>query len=335
MNRLNVITTEPPNAGTPLDLIDGRSLDVSEVYMRNNFEIPHEATSRIEVELVNNSRIIEATTLQTLPRVQLEMVLECAGNGRIFMDPIPSGTPWDLGGVSPVRFGGAKLLDVLGAVPDDVTELVFTGADVGSVEPEGEIHYEFSLGRELWSKAIIADEMSSQPLTKEHGGPLRLVVPGQYAMKSVKWLRSISGTTTPFTGHFVNKYRYFGDTEMPESAAVGEIQVRAVVATPFDGEVLAAGRKTIAGAAWSGSGNVVAVELSLDGGSKWMAAELGDTSGPYAATPWTLDVELDSGDYLVEVRARDAQGSVQPSSPRWNANGYANNVTQRVRIRCR
>ncbi len=334
MNRLDVITTDPPNAGTPLRVLDGESLDTSLVYMRNNFPLPSSVDRHVEIEIGETDRRLDVADLKDLPRTEVEMVLECAGNGRIFMDPVPPGTPWDLGGASPVTFEGVPLLGAVGEIPDAIEELVFTGSDSGYVEPEGTVNYQFSLGREFWDRAILADTMAGEPLPKDHGGPVRLVVPGQYAMKSVKWLRSIVGTTKPFDGYFVNKYRYFGDDEMPEGAPVGAIQVRSIVATPETGETVRSGAVTIAGAAWTGTGTITAVDLSLDEGVTWSPSVLEPRPGHTSATSWKATIDLAKGDHEVIVRARDSAGNTQPLSPRWNGNGYANNVVHRVAFSC-
>lgn len=329
MSRLVVVTDSPPNAGTPLARLDGTPLEDGLVYMRNNFDLPADVPSAIEIHLGGQTSTITMSDLALFSQVQVDMVLECAGNGRIYMNPTPEGTPWDLGGVSPVVFAGPKLLDVLGPMPRTVSELVFTGADTGIVEPEGAISYQFSLGREMWERAILAMRLGDAHLSHEHGGPVRLVVPGQYAMKSVKWLQSITATSEPFAGHFVNKYRYFGDDRHPDGAPVGEIRVRSVIATPEAGELVPAGKVRVSGSAWSGAGPISKVEIALDGKSR-ADAMLSPRNNEFAATPWHTEVEVGPGSHRLTARATDIGGNVQPLQSIWNQNGYGNNVVQVV-----
>ena len=156
MNRLEVVTDQPPNAATPLELLDGRPLSADAVYMRNNFEIPVKAPDHVHVGLGDRRFVLTLDDLSSLPQVEVEMVLECAGNGRLLMDPVPDGTPWGLGGVSPVVFKGPMLSTALGPIPNDAAELVFTGADRGEVGADRPIAYQFSLGRPVWDRSLLA-----------------------------------------------------------------------------------------------------------------------------------------------------------------------------------
>ncbi|MEX1038872.1 MAG: molybdopterin-dependent oxidoreductase [Acidimicrobiia bacterium] len=325
------MTDDPPNAATPLALLDGRDLEPGSIYQRNNFSLPNSAPDEVEVRTGSRGFSLNLTELGRLPRVEISMVLECAGNGRALMDPTPEGIPWGLGAVSPVRFSGARLLDAVGTLPETTAELVFTGSDRGVVEPEGRVNYQFSLTPDLWERAILATHLQGDPLHYDHGGPIRLVVPGQYAMKSVKWLRAIDAVDAPFTGHFVDKYRYFGDADAPEGAPVGDIQVRSLIATPAEGANLAAGVVDVRGMAWSAN-SIRSVEVSTDDGESWAPATVQPSESEFGPVMWQTEVGLEPGIYVIAARATDSDGAVQPGKSRWNGNGYANNVIHRVSV---
>lgn len=335
MSGLEFITEEPPNAAVPLADLDGRGLPQERVYMRNSFPMPEpgQVTGQIEVDLPGRpGRTLTPDGLAALEHVDLDLVLECAGNGRSLMRPVVSGVQWGLGGASPVRVGGVRLIDALGEIPDEVTEIVSTGFDRGNVHPEGEVHFEFSVPARLVREgsALLVTHMGGEPLGLEHGGPVRLVVPGHYAMKSVKWLIRIVGVTEPFSGHFVNRYRFFGDDLVEDGAPVAEMQVRSVVTFPGPGGRVTAGRVTVAGSAWSGLAAVERVAVSVDQGVTWVDAELTPGSGPLAATSWRRDLTLSPGMHTVMARATDASDNTQPLVSRWNKGGYANNVVHTV-----
>jgi len=215
--------------------------------------------------------------------------------------------------------------------------VVFTGADVGTVPGEGPQSYQFSLRRDLAvaPTPILATHIDGEPLTLEHGAPVRLVVPGHYAMKSVKWLTRIDALENGFDGHFVRKYRYYEDTSQPQEAPVGEIAVRSVISSHVGGELVPAGRVEVFGSAWSGGEAIVAVRVSGNAGEDWGEARLSRPSGRFAPVKWSATIELESGSATLMACATDARGATQPLVARWNANGYANNVVQRVDISVR
>jgi DMSO/TMAO reductase YedYZ molybdopterin-dependent catalytic subunit len=304
--------------------------------MRNSFDMPEPRRVSGEVEVVlpgKEPTKLTAGGLSDLDQVTLDMVLECAGNGRSLARPVPPGLAWRLGAVSPIRVTGVRLRDVLEDIPGEVVDLIFTGADQGKVRPEGVVNYQFSIGKELAGSAtpMLVTGIAAEPLGHEHGGPIRLVVPGHYGMKSVKWLTRIEGVTEPFAGHFVNRYRYLGDSQFEDGEPVGPIQVRSVIARPEDGSRVAkAPSITIVGSAWSGQGAITLVEISVDDGETWAKADLVRGESDLAVTGWRLDLALDRGRHTVLARASDATGAIQPLDPRWNRLGYANNMVHRV-----
>lgn len=322
-----VITEHPPNVGVDVSGLNGYSLSQRQMYLSCNFPLPRVLPKEFEIVMPGRAaRKITTDTFVNFRAVEIDMVLECAGNGRTLMDPVPDGTPWDLGAVSAITVGGVRLAEVLGGVPESVLDLVFTGAD----------GYEFSLDREmaLSRRPILATHIGGEPLDAQHGAPVRLIVPGHYAMKSVKWLVGIKGVTSPFRGHFVEKYRYYDDTTEPEGTPVADIAVRSVISSPLQGDGFTQGEIDIRGSAWSGKGEVDRVELSIDGGASWERADLvvREVGGRFAAVKWALTVEVEPGEMEIMVRATDSTGESQPLESRWNANGYANNVVHRIAV---
>jgi DMSO/TMAO reductase YedYZ molybdopterin-dependent catalytic subunit len=337
---LEYITDSPPNAAVPLHELDGRLIPQDRAYMRNSFPVPAPGEVSGEIEAVfpvKPPRTLTPETLSGLDQMEMDMVLECAGNGRSLVRPVVSGLEWGFGGVSPIRIGGVRLIDALEGVPDEVIEIVLTGFDTGEVWPEGKVHYQFSVPTERVrdGSSLLVTRWGDEPLGVEHGGPVRFVLPGHYAMRSVKWLTRIEGVDEPFTGHFVNRYRYLGDDQFDDGSPVAEILVRSVIARPNEEEVVPAGTLIVSGSAWSGNGEVVEVSVSMDLGKTWQAAELTPGSGPLAAAAWRHEVVVAPGPHQLMARATDTSGDSQPLRPRWNKNGYANNVVHTARFEAR
>lgn len=332
-----VISYKPPNEEVTPAALTGDSLAQKAMFLRCHFDVPFSAPEGFELVVPGRQpRFITRHSLESYRDVEIDLVLECAGNGRTFMSPEPPGVPWRYGGVSPITVRGVKLADVLGDLPENVREVVFTGADKGVVKSEGEINYQFSISREaaLSRTPILVTHIGGEQLTLQHGAPIRLVVPGQYGMKSVKWLVKVEAVTYPFLGHFMQEYRYFGDPTVPDGASVGEIAVRAIISSPVEGEGVAAGSIEVRGSAWSGNGEVTTVDVSIDDGETWVSADLiqRETGGRWAAIQWSAAVEVEPGQVRVMARASDSSGDSQPLEPRSNRGGYANNMVHRVGV---
>jgi DMSO/TMAO reductase YedYZ molybdopterin-dependent catalytic subunit len=333
------LSHDPPNAETPLADLAGGTVPNDRFYVRCNFPVPaiDAASWRLEVTgEVDHPRGWAMAELRALPGVERTITLECAGNGRTLMTPTPPGTPWGLGAVGVARFGGVRLADVLAAsgLRPSAVGLVFSGADTGTVDPEGVIAYEFDLDVATATSAgpMLAWQMGGQPLAPEHGSPLRLVVPGHYGMRSVKWLTRITAIDRPFDGHFPRRYRYRGELGLPDGTPVGPMRVRSVITNPADGERLARDRIEVRGLAWSGGGPITSVEVKA--GGTWLPARLHPQSDDVAAVRWVLDwMPPGPGVHAVAARATDAAGNRQPEASVWNEGGYGNNVVHRIEVR--
>jgi hypothetical protein len=90
----------------------------------------------------------------------------------------------------------------------------------------------------------------------------------------------------------------------------------------------------VKGSAWTGNGEVTKVEVSADDGETWREAELvrHSTGGRFAPVHWAAALALEPGTAVLVARATDSSGATQPIDSRWNSGGYANNVTQRVKV---
>jgi sulfite oxidase len=116
---------------------------------------------------------------------------------------------------------------------------------------------------------------------------------------------------------------------------LGEMNVNSVICSHGDGESVQAGPLTVSGYSMAGGGRAVArVEVSPDGGSTWIKAELSHNPSPWAWTLWTARLDLKPGKYQLTVRAIDTAINTQPMqiSQVWNFKGYMNNAWHRVNI---
>jgi sulfite oxidase len=332
----------PLNLEAPLGALAEPVTPTDNFYQRTNFLIPEIDGGAWSLSIGGSVRqplTLSLDDLRALPARTVTMTMECAGNGRARLRPLPPGQPWDMGAVSTGTFTGVPLRDVLerAGVGAAAVEVMFVGADAGEVDPDRTIRFERSLPLErgMHPDVLLAWEMNGEPLRPPHGYPLRLVVPGWYGVASVKWLTEIRLIDAPLDAHFqTERYVYVGEAGLPDGTPVTAMRVRALILHPAEDEPLSAGAATaVRGTAWSGQASITRVEVSVDGGATWRDARLGTAASPYAAVPWSLEwTPTDAGRYLLIARASDAAANVQPLEQVWNELGYGNNAAQRLKV---
>jgi DMSO/TMAO reductase YedYZ molybdopterin-dependent catalytic subunit len=339
---LQMINPAPYNAEAPPQALAGEITPVEFHYVRSNFPLPvHDGTLEVG-GAVDNPLTLTLDDLRAMPAHERAVTLECAGNGRLEMRPLPTGEPWGDYAVSTARWRGALLHEVLQqARPSaDGVDVRFQGADHGAYHlnpvladtDKNDLRFvralPLSLAANPAAEILIAYEMNGEPLGSDHGSPFRIIVPHWYAVASVKWLKRIDVLTEPYAGEFqTGHYMYEWADGPPEPVDI--MRVRARITAPAAGSTLNPGTCTVRGKAWSGTGPVTRVEVSLTGEGEWHAARLDPPSGPYHWQSWSFDWEAnDVGRHTLRARATDAAGNVQPEVPPWNRLGYGNNAIE-------
>lgn len=333
-SRLVMVKAEPFNAETPLEGLRAAVTPTPLHYVRSNFPLPEHPGTLTVGGAVERPLTLTVDEVRALPATTLTVTLECAGNGRIGLMPLPTGEPWAGNAVGTARWTGVPLhLILTRATPrPDGVEVYFEGADHGPYKGGPDIPFgrSLALARALdpATQAIVAWEMNGEPLNADHGAPLRLLVPGWYGMASVKWLAKIAVLTAPYEGQFQTKSYQYEWTDRAREA-VTAMRPRALVTDPAPGDLLSPGPHMVRGKAWSGSGPVTAVEVSVDGAGEWQPAEVFPPTAPYQWQEWRFDWEGgEPGRHVLRARATDAAGNTQPDSPAWNRLGYGNNAVQ-------
>ena len=333
------------NHGMPLEALRYPLTPAGLHYLLIHYDIPAvdaESFRLIVDGLVANPLELSLKDLRARPSVELEVTMECAGNGRALLpSPRPLSQPWLAEALGTAAWRGVPLAELLSeaGLADEAVELVFTGLDEG-VEADERQQYARSLALDDTVDPIVAYEMNGAPLAPQHGYPLRLVVPGWYGMASVKWLTRITAVGEPFTGYQQAHAYRFRRAEDDPGKPLTRIFPRALMIPPgISGfpereRTLDAGPTTIEGRAWSGWAPVETVDVSTDGGATWAEAEL----DPPPAFHWTWrgwrhEWDAIPGEHVITCRARDEAGNSQPDEADWNVGGYANNGIQRVAVR--
>ncbi len=336
---------EPLNCEVPAGLLGGEVTPTARFYRRNHFAMPvlDAETWRLSVGgLVDRALSLSLAELTRLPAETEVVTLECAGNSRRMYQPPAPGEQWGFGAVSTAEWTGVPLAEVLrrAGVRPGAREVIFGGADRGTIDgaPDA-IHFERSLpvAGAAESGALLAWAMNGQPLPVRHGYPLRLVMPGWYAVASVKWLSSIRVVDEPFGGFFqTDRYIYERERNGTETREPVRLQqVRALITRPPAGQELPCGSLIIRGVAWSGVAPVERVEVSV-GNGPWQKASLVGVAAAHGWQQWEfLASGLRPGETSIRARAADLSGRIQPEQPEWNRRGYGGNFIHEVVVRVR
>jgi DMSO/TMAO reductase YedYZ molybdopterin-dependent catalytic subunit len=336
---------EPLNCEVPAGLLGGEVTPTARFYRRNHFPIPvlDAETWRLSVTgMVDRALSLGLPELTQLPAETEVVTLECAGNSRRMFQPPAPGEQWGFGAVSTAEWTGVPLAEVLrrAGVRPGAREVIFGGADRGTIDgAPHQIQFERSLplADAAESGALLAWAMNGQPLPARHGYPLRLVVPGWYAVASVKWLSSIRVVEEPFGGFFqTERYMYERGSGTVVREPVRLQQVRSLITRPSSGQELAGGGGVVVrGVAWSGAAPVERVEVSVNNGP-WEKARLVGVAAAHGWQQWEfLASGLRPGETSIRVRAADLSGRIQPEQPEWNRRGYGGNFIHEVVVRVR
>lgn len=313
-------------------------------YIRNHGTIPKidPANFKLKIEgLVDQPIEISLDELkQRFEKADGTATMTCAGNRRQEHGRFKKvgGVQWDAGAIGNATWGGVRLADVLKHCrpKEGAAHVWFDGAD--EVEAAGKkIHFGGSIPLDKAMQipdsappALLAWEMNGEPLTPEHGHPLRSVVPGYIGARSVKWLDRIVVSDRPSPNHYVaTAYKL-----VVEDTPLAVAEVAPIYRYPLNVAICDfdasddRDRVTVRGYALP-SGYVTTriekVEVSTDGGRRWTTAKLIDDQLPYCWTRWEAEVPLRNRATQLIVRGTDTAGEMTPDRVNWNAHGYLYN----------
>jgi len=317
-----VRSLDPLNLEMPFGTLDGFITPTKSFYVRTHFPTPKidRDAWRLRVEgEVSKSFEISYGELIRLESRTVPVTLECAGNNRSFLNPPVKGVQWELGAVGNAEWIGVPLSILLerAGVKASAREVVLEGADHGRIDdpkaPVGELKFARSIPLEKARQDVLLTyQMNDADLPPEHGFPVRAIVPGWYAMASVKWLTRVIVIDRPFNGYYQTlDYAFWKNNEL---VPLREMQVKAEIARPVTGETIPANSTyRIHGAAWTSDGEVTTVEISTNGGSTWSNATLLGQSIPHAWRLWEFAWRTPAiaGKATVMARARDSRDRTQ------------------------
>ncbi|XP_041975205.1 sulfite oxidase, mitochondrial [Aricia agestis] len=364
--RLIVKTAKPFNAEIPPQYQIAHFDTPNELfYVRQHMPVPElsEEEHTVTVTIVGDGTSTISLTLQDIerfPQVTVRAALMCAGNRRSEMNKVKpvKGLSWQAGAISCATWRGALLRDVLlacGLDPRDPRNverhIIFTGADIDATGTHFSTSLPLNAALAADAQVLLATHMNGERLPLDHGYPLRVVVPGAPAVRSVKWLQGITISTEESPSHWHQKdYRSFNPSKTWETAdfstapPVYSLPVTSAVCQPLDGDTVTAddGHIDIKGYAYSGGGaKILRVDVSLNGGASWEEAELVTDPAPprrhYAWALWSARLRLPdpkASTVDIWVKATDSNFNTQPENfdHIWNIRGILSNAYNKIKV---
>ncbi|KIX05008.1 uncharacterized protein Z518_05880 [Rhinocladiella mackenziei CBS 650.93] len=365
-SRLLEHTAKPCNAETPTSCLGSFITPNETFYVRNHFWVPDSDPNShiLTVELPDGTeKEYSCHDIESkFEPFQRTVTLQCSGNRRKHMSEgarPTSGLPWDAGAISNAEWTGVRLRDVL----EDA------GFPINQPNTENARHVHF-IGAEAYGTSIpidkaldpngdvmLAYKMAGKPLPRDHGAPLRVLVPGYTAARSVKWLEKIILAEEESQSQWQQRdYKCFGpnqtanDVDWSSAPAIQETPVQsAITSIRSISNASRADRKELTtygmqediikveGYAYSGGGRrVVRVDVSADGGKSWHQATIlpdnaqGHKTWSWKRWEWMVPKRMAGRTFV--VKAVDDSYNVQPESyeAQWNFRGVLTNAWHKV-----
>ncbi|HWZ32879.1 MAG TPA: molybdopterin-dependent oxidoreductase [Bryobacteraceae bacterium] len=323
-------TFNPNNPNSPTRMLDIRKIDgpltpKDQFFAVNHFSRPAVDPSTFRLKftgMVNKPAEFSIAELRAMKSTELICGFECSGN-----------SPRSMQGLSScARFTGVRLETVLKqlGVQPRAREVVFFGADRGpqdvvfrqqTFKLEQQFGRSMTLENAMKPEPLLAYALNGDPLTREQGFPLRLVVPGWYGVANVKWLSEVHLQEDRYLGNYQARwYRTLrgvggtGEETDPGTqwveTEVTRMQLKSVIARVSK----AGGAHQILGFVLNDGTPLKSVEVQVDGGS-WQKAKLDSSSAQYAWKLFTYRWEgATPGEHTIVSRVTDMKGEVQPES---------------------
>ncbi len=265
--------------------------------------------------LVDTPLVFTYADLERFPRENHVYFCECAANtGMEWAGAQLNGAQFTHGMIHNMEYTGVPLRTLLAeagldAAGDLSDKWVYVeGADASSNGRS--IPMEKAL-----DDVLVAFKANGEALRMEHGYPVRLCVPGWEGNMWVKWLRRIEVMDGPVESREeTSKY-----TDTLEDGTSRKwtwvMDAKSVVTSPSPQSPIThgPGPLVITGLAWSGRGAIERVDVSVDGGKTWQTARLGAQGVKNALSRFYLDIDWDGSEMLLQSRAMDSTGYVQPT----------------------
>jgi sulfane dehydrogenase subunit SoxC len=296
---------------TPLQDLDGIITPNGLFYERHHGGIPaiDPAQHRLMLHgLVDRPLIFTMDDIRRFPSQSRIYFLECSGNPT-YKKPYGKTASDLVGLLSCAEWTGVSLKLVLqeAGLQRDAKWVIAEGADAAGLTRSIPIE-------KCLDDAMLAYSQNGERLRPQQGYPLRLLLPGFEGNMNVKWLRRLRVAAEPtYSREETSKYTDL----MPDGMArefTFVMECKSIILRPSGGQRLTTpGFHEISGIAWSGRGKIKRVDVSVDDGNSWHEAELQEPVLSRALTRFRLPWHWDGKTAVIQSRAIDETGYVQPT----------------------
>lgn len=260
--------------------------------------------------LVDKPLVFTMEDIRRMPRENHVHFLECAANsGMEWRGAQLNGCQFTHGMVHNVMYTGVKLKHLLAeaGLKPNAKWLMLEGADASGMNRSLPVE-------KALDDVLIAFAMNGEALRPEQGYPLRAVIPGWEGNLWVKWLRRIEVGDMPWQAREeTSKYTdLLADGRSRRFTFI--MDAKSVVTNPSPQAPLKhKGRNVLSGIAWSGRGTISRVDVTLDGGKNWRHARIDGPVLEKSLTRFYVDFDWAGEELLIQSRAMDSTGYVQPT----------------------
>jgi len=299
---------------TPIYALDGTITPQGCAFERHHsgaIDLPKEDYRLMINGLVETPLIFTYADLERFPRENHVYFLECAANsGMEWAGAQLNGVQYTHGMIHNMEYTGVPLRTLL---------------EEAGVKPEGKWVYvegadASSNGRSIpldkaLDDVLVAFKANGEALRKEQGYPVRLCVPGWEGNMWIKWLRRVEVTSEAVESR--EETSKYTDTLADGTSRkwTWVMDAKSVITSPSPQAPIThgPGPLVITGLAWSGRGAIERVDVSIDGGKTWQTARLAAPGQKMAMSRFYLDIDWDGSEMLLQSRAMDSTGYVQPT----------------------
>lgn len=339
--QLKVHSYEPFNAETPSELIHKNPITPNELwYVRNHHPSPNIKPEDYKLDFFFHKEHFKTYTLEELKNMPSKKIIttkQCGGNRRGEFDNT-SGTQWDIGAISTAEWEGVPLHNLLKYESKHIHLIGYDGVKVS---------IPYKKGGSSFGDVILAYKMNGEDIPRDHGYPVRIIVPGYVGIRNIKWIKEIILEDEEADGPWQKGPAYkilpgsircledVSKINLDKIDTIQELPIQSCIT--FIEEKEEKGDRgenyKVHGYAYSSKPfEFPRVDVSVDGGKTWNMAGVNSRYHEFEKFKWSWclwssDVKIDEKPCQIKCRAIDEKGNIQPDNINdiWNVRGLENN----------